>query len=87
MNRREFMLYLEETLIPDLKESGLMATARDFETCLEMMDTKPLIQIISDLHHNIIQDVPADRYTRHLSDAVHNAGEVLLEEYGLKVHE
>lgn len=77
MNRDEFMLYLEQTLIPDLKESGFMATAHDFETCLSLMDTAFLIQVIRDLHNNIVEDVPQDRWTKHLSSAVADAAEVL----------
>lgn len=30
---REFVDYLRETLIPDLQESGYLATAADFRTC------------------------------------------------------
>lgn len=33
----KFCSYLEETLIPDLKESGLDATAQDFETAVEFI--------------------------------------------------
>lgn len=33
----DFLLYLEETLIPDLRESGHDATADDFERCVEMI--------------------------------------------------
>jgi hypothetical protein len=33
----EFITYLENTLIPDLYESGRDATAEDFETCIKHM--------------------------------------------------
>lgn len=32
-----FIEYLQETLIPDLRESGKDATADDFETCIKFM--------------------------------------------------
>lgn len=32
-----FISYLEETLIPDLKASGMENIAKDFETCIEYM--------------------------------------------------
>lgn len=35
--RRDFADYLERTLIPDLKESGLEATAEDFEECVGLI--------------------------------------------------
>ena len=35
--REEFIEFLEETLIPDLKESGKIATAEDFETAVFFM--------------------------------------------------
>lgn len=33
----EFVAYLEETLIPDLKESGHDCTAEDFERCVDII--------------------------------------------------
>lgn len=33
----EMIQYLEGTLIPDLKESGLEFTAEDFERCVKIM--------------------------------------------------
>tara|TARA_B100000131_G_C17634774_1_gene417502 strand:+ start:144 stop:359 length:216 start_codon:yes stop_codon:yes gene_type:complete len=35
--REEFIWFLENTLIPDLKESGRHATAEDFETAVFFM--------------------------------------------------
>ena len=37
MNKLSFILYLENSLIPDLKESGRMATAHDLEACVMFM--------------------------------------------------
>jgi hypothetical protein len=37
MNKLSFILYLENSLIPDLKESGRMATANDLEACVMFM--------------------------------------------------
>ena len=34
MNKESFVDYLKYNLIPDLKESGHMQTAHDFEACL-----------------------------------------------------
>lgn len=33
----QFVEYLRERLIPDLKDSGLLATAADFERCVEII--------------------------------------------------
>ena len=35
--RADFIWFLENTLIPDLKESGLHSTAEDFETAVYFM--------------------------------------------------
>jgi hypothetical protein len=34
----QFVAYLRETLIPDLRTSGFDATADDFEKCVEIID-------------------------------------------------
>lgn len=34
---RDFLVFLEETLIPDLHESGHQYTAEDFERCVEII--------------------------------------------------
>lgn len=34
----QFIDWLEEVLIPDLKESGFTCTAEDFETCIDWMN-------------------------------------------------
>lgn len=36
--KQEFIAYLKDTLIPDLRESGSDATADDFETCIRFME-------------------------------------------------
>lgn len=38
--REEFIDYLRETLIPDLRESGRDCTADDFETAIEFMEER-----------------------------------------------
>lgn len=38
--REEFIAYLRETLIPDLRESGRDATADDFQTAIEFMEER-----------------------------------------------
>jgi hypothetical protein len=43
------------------------------------MDTKFLVQVIRDLHDNIVEDVPRDSWTSQLSAAVRDAAEVLHE--------
>ena len=40
-DREDFIKFLKETLIPDLKDSGNYATAEDFETAVFFMDTIP----------------------------------------------
>lgn len=40
--RKDFIKFLKETLIPDLKDSGKYATAEDFETAVFFMDTIPM---------------------------------------------
>ena len=37
MNDRQFIQYLSNTLIPDLRESGMNATADDFRRCVDIM--------------------------------------------------
>ena len=37
-SKQEFIEYLTYTLIPDFKESGLEATAEDFETAVYYME-------------------------------------------------
>lgn len=39
LNDQDFLSYLSETLIPDLRESGRDATADDFQRCVEMLNT------------------------------------------------
>lgn len=41
----EFLYYLENTLIPGLRQSGLDATADDFETCIGYMSGKPVYSV------------------------------------------
>ena len=41
-DREDFIKFLKETLIPDLKDSGNYATAEDFETAIFFMDTIPI---------------------------------------------
>jgi len=36
-NKADFLFYLVETLIPDLKKSGMEATAQDFESAVFFM--------------------------------------------------
>jgi len=40
-DRADFIDYLENTLIPDLKESGRVMTAEDFETAVAFMRVAP----------------------------------------------
>lgn len=35
--KEDFINYLKQTLIPDLEESGMPATAEDFRTCIHFM--------------------------------------------------
>ena len=37
MNLERYVDWLETVLIPDLKESGLPATAKDFEQCVKII--------------------------------------------------
>ena len=41
--RKDFIKFLKETLIPDLKRSGNHSTAEDFETAVFFMDTVPTV--------------------------------------------
>lgn len=38
MNKQEFIQYLEETLIPSLKESEQFEMAKDFEAAIHLME-------------------------------------------------
>ena len=42
-HREDFIQFLKETLIPDLKLSGNHSTAEDFETAVFFMDTIPTV--------------------------------------------
>lgn len=35
---KQYIAWLEETLIPDLKESGTVETAADFEHCIRIIE-------------------------------------------------
>lgn len=48
MKRSDFVQYLRETLIPDLRESGNDATAADFEACVLFMEGALEVEIITD---------------------------------------
>ena len=37
LTKEEYIAYLETTLIPDLRESGMEATAEDFETAVMLL--------------------------------------------------
>jgi hypothetical protein len=43
--REEFVNYLETTLIPDLKESGHVNTAEDFETAVEFINNPDVSEV------------------------------------------
>ena len=40
MSTEDFLSFLQDTLIPDLKESGHDCTAEDFETCVSIIRAK-----------------------------------------------
>lgn len=40
MTQEEYIEYLKNRLIPDLKEAGQLGTAMDFETCIKYMEKK-----------------------------------------------
>ena len=44
-DREDFIKFLKETLIPDLKLSGKYSTAEDFETAVFFMETIPMRDI------------------------------------------
>lgn len=44
-NRQEFVDFLENTLIPDLKDSGHVETAKDFETAIEFINNPTLAEV------------------------------------------
>lgn len=46
--KAEFIAYLQETLIPDLKDSGHFATAADFEACILFMTGTNKVKIEGD---------------------------------------
>lgn len=49
--KEEFVAYLRETLIPDLKEAGSVETAADFERCLSFMGDKEQVLVPKELLH------------------------------------
>jgi hypothetical protein len=42
MDRDEFLEYLRETLIPDLREAGNVRSAKDFETAVRFIEDRDL---------------------------------------------
>ena len=48
MSKRDFILYLTQTLIPDLRESGRDATAADFEAAVLFMQGATEVEIVCD---------------------------------------
>ena len=53
MNREQFIAYLRTTLIPDLRETGMTATAADFEACCLFMEGAEEIEIDYDTDHAV----------------------------------
>jgi hypothetical protein len=52
-SKAEFISYLKETLIPDLKEDGYDFTAQDLETCIYFMEGEsPLPTGAVPIHEN-----------------------------------
>ncbi len=47
-SKAEFIAYLQETLIPDLRESGRDATAADFEAAVLFMTGSNVVRIEND---------------------------------------
>ena len=58
-SREDFVSFIRETLIPDLRESGRDATADDFETCCRFMTAKT-VDIIEDHERCILDWAAAD---------------------------
>jgi len=57
-SKEDFIAFLEETLIPDLKESGNEFTAEDFESLVEMLKTgKKDAKFINFLKTTLIPDL------------------------------
>jgi len=52
--KEEFVAYLRETLIPDLKEAGSVETAADFERCLSFMGDKEQVLVPKELLHHAL---------------------------------
>jgi hypothetical protein len=62
-DRRAFVKYLQETLIPDLKESGSLAMAEDFEEAVEFIkdgvlaNRKNAMEFVRYLQDTLIPDL------------------------------
>jgi hypothetical protein len=52
MTRLDLIQFLEGTLIPDLKESGTVETAKDFETAVSMLkDYGAALDLLAEFYH------------------------------------
>lgn len=62
MTRQEFLRYLRETLIPDLRDSGSYATAADFCAAVLFIEGADEVEIgygeATELHPNVGKGVP-----------------------------
>lgn len=58
-NKEEYIDYLEDTLIPDLKEAGSDATAQDFEEAIHWLKKPARFAVFLD--GGLVQEVYTDR--------------------------
>ena len=60
---KDFVHYLKTTLIPDLKESGMVETAKDFVTAVRLIETgRKDSGFVSYLKHTLIPDLIESGY-------------------------
>lgn len=67
----QFIYYLEDTLIPDLKESGRTATAEDFETLVKLLRAptkapgpwKSTVEFVQYLEETLVPDLYQSDHT------------------------
>ncbi|MAK37227.1 MAG: hypothetical protein CMC15_13825 [Flavobacteriaceae bacterium] len=61
-HREEFIHYLESTLIPDLKRSGMFYTAEDFETAVYFMSNRAMWRKFQDCDPYAVYDDEEDDF-------------------------
>ena len=61
-SKEEFIKYLKNTLIPDLRKSGQEFTAYDFETCIDLIENGIMLYKFEELSEDAQQKAIEDNF-------------------------